>query len=38
MVKRNEKALLYTFHGAPNHGSFVKLTPDLAAEISKMAL
>ena len=38
MVKRNEKALLYIFHGAPNHGSFVKLTPEIAAEIYKMAL
>ena len=26
------------FHGAPNHGSFVKLTPEIAAEIYRMAL
>lgn len=26
------------FYGAPNHGSFVKLTPEIAAEIYKMAL
>jgi alcohol dehydrogenase YqhD (iron-dependent ADH family) len=26
------------FHGAPNHGSFVKLTPAIAAEIYRMAL
>ena len=26
------------FHGAPNHGNFVKLTPEIAAEIYKMAL
>ena len=26
------------FHGAPNHGNFVKLTPEIAAEIYRMAL
>ena len=26
------------FFGAPNHGNFVKLTPEIAAEIYKMAL
>ena len=26
------------FYGAPNHGNFVKLTPEIAAEIYKMAL
>ncbi len=26
------------FHGAPNHGNFVKLTPEIAATIYKMAL
>ena len=26
------------FHEAPNHGNFVKLTPEIAAEIYRMAL
>ena len=26
------------FHGAPNHGNFVKLTPEIAAEIYRMAM
>lgn len=26
------------FHGAPNHGNFVKLTPEITAEIFRMAL
>ena len=26
------------FYEAPNHGNFVKLTPEIAAEIYKMAL
>ena len=26
------------FLGAPNHGIFVKLTPEIAAEIYRMAL
>jgi len=26
------------FHGAPNHGNYVKLTPEIAAEIYRMAL
>ena len=26
------------FHGAPNHGNFVKLTPEIAEEIYRMAL
>ena len=26
------------FHGAPNHGNFVKLTPEVTAEIYRMAL
>ena len=35
MVKRNE---IYIFHGVPNHGSSVKLAPEIAAEIYKMVL
>lgn len=26
------------FYGAPNHGSFIKLTPEIAAEIYSMAM
>ena len=26
------------FYGAPNHGNFIKLTPEIAAEIYAMAM
>ena len=26
------------FYGAPNHGNFIKLTPEIAAEIYSMAI
>ena len=26
------------FYGAPNHGNFIKLTPEIAAEIYSMAM